>query len=229
MTPEKLIIAIDGPAGSGKSTIAKGLAQRLDGRRLDTGAIYRAFAWFALKKGCALDDETALADLGSTLDLQLGDRGLVLVNGRDVSGEIRTPKIGQTASKLAALPKVRQALLELQRENALPGPTVCEGRDIGTVVFPQAPLKFFLTASPEERARRRFLELQAKGNQVEYEAILAEQRRRDLRDSTRAVAPLRAAPDALTIDSTPLTIEEVIGVMYEKVQALLGYPGKEGE
>jgi CMP/dCMP kinase len=203
------IVAIDGPAGAGKSTIAKRVAEHLGLVRVDTGAIYRAVALAAFERG--VEDEDAIAAIASAIDLHF-DGARVLIGGRDVSTDIRTQEISQRASKVSALPKVRAALLELQRRLGRQHPigAVLEGRDIGTVVFPDAEVKIFLTASPEERARRRVRDLEAAGTSASYDEVLASIRERDERDSQRAVAPLKPAPDAVHVDSTKLTLEEVL-------------------
>ncbi len=220
MRPEELIITIDGPAGSGKSTVAGALAERIGGRKLDTGAMYRAFAWTAVDRGIA-EDMDGIAALAKDFRLECTPQGRWLAMGRDVTEAIRTPEISSWASRLSAIPVVRGALVPIQRALALPGPTVAEGRDMGTVVFPDAPLKFFLTAGPEARARRRHAELLARGMDVAFESVLAEQRERDERDERRTVAPLRAADDAVVVDTTSMTVEEVVAFLLARVQAML--------
>jgi cytidylate kinase len=200
------IVAIDGPAGAGKSTIAKMTAERLGLTRVDTGAIYRVVALVA-EEGSLADEET-IASVCPELPLRF-EGARVMLAGRDVSTAIRTEKISQRASQVSALPRVRAGLLELQRRLGREHPigAVLEGRDIGTVVFPDAEVKIFLTASPEERARRRVREL---GASAVYEEILASIRERDERDSNRPIAPLKPAPDAVLVDSTSKTLEEVL-------------------
>jgi CMP/dCMP kinase len=207
-----LIIAIDGPSGAGKSTLAKRLAKDLGFIYLDTGAMYRALALKVLREGVDLADDLKVTELvGSTaIDLQ-GDWGAlkVILDGVDVAGEIRTPEVSQMASKASALKAVRARMLELQRALGRRGNVVAEGRDIGTVVFPDAQVKIFLDASAAERARRRCAELRAAGRAVDLNETLREIEERDKRDSERQLAPLRKADDALVIDSSSATAEEV--------------------
>jgi cytidylate kinase len=214
-----LIIAIDGPSGAGKSTLAKRLAKELGFVYLDTGAIYRALALKVLRQGVDLADDTRLADLiGSTeIDLQERDGRLeVLLDGMDVAPEIRTPEVSQMASKVSALKIVRERLLDLQRDMARRASVVAEGRDIGTVVFPDAEVKIFLHASAEERARRRCAELRAAGRPADLAETLREMAERDKRDSERDLAPLRMADDALRIDSSTVGADELaLGVLSE--------------
>ena len=214
-----MIIAIDGPSGAGKSTLAKRLAKELGFVYLDTGAIYRALAFKVLRQGVDLADDTRLADLiGSTeIDLQERDGRLeVLLDGMDVAPEIRTPEVSQMASKVSALKIVRERLLDLQRDMARRGSVVAEGRDIGTVVFPDAEVKIFLHASAEERARRRCAELRAAGRPADLAETLREMAERDKRDSERDLAPLRMADDALRIDSSTVGADELaLGVLSE--------------
>jgi cytidylate kinase len=218
--PVAEVVAIDGPAGAGKSTVARALADRLGFFLLDTGAIYRSVALAAVRGGVALSDGPALGGLAASLDIRFAaDR--VLVDGEDVSQAIRTPEISQGASTVSAHPEVRAALLELQRRIAAGGRCVVEGRDIGTVVLPWAPVKFFLTATPEVRARRRYDELVARGAQVDLAATLAELRARDERDERRAVAPLRQADDAELLDTSDLRLEEVVEHKVRAVRARL--------
>jgi CMP/dCMP kinase len=207
-----LIIAIDGPSGAGKSTLAKRLAKDLGFIYLDTGAMYRALALKVLREGVDLTDDLKVAQLvGSTsIDLQGDWRALkVILDGVDVAGEIRTPEVSQMASKASALKTVRGRMLELQRALGRRGNVVAEGRDIGTVVFPDAQVKIFLDASAAERARRRCAELHAAGTAVDLNETLREIEERDKRDSERELAPLRKADDALVIDSSSATAEEV--------------------
>jgi len=207
-----LIIAIDGPSGAGKSTLAKRLAKELGFVYLDTGAIYRALAFKVLRQGVDLADDTRLAELvGSTqIDLQERDGRLeVLLDGMDVAPEIRTSEVSQMASKVSALKIVRERLLDLQRDMARRGSVVAEGRDIGTVVFPDAEVKIFLHASAEERARRRCAELRAAGRTADLAETLREMAERDKRDSERDLAPLRMADDALRIDSSTVGADEL--------------------
>jgi cytidylate kinase len=218
----RLIVAIDGPAGAGKSTTARLLAERLGYALLDTGAIYRTMALRARERGIAWDDGPGVASLAD--GLELGFRleatvNRVLVNGTDVTSAIRAPEISDGASRVSALPEVRAALLGLQRRIGGVGGVVVEGRDIGTVVFPNAEAKFFLTASTDERARRRVAELRAAGKPADPEKTRAEIVARDERDTTRAAAPLRCADDALEIDSSALGPDEVVSKMAAIVAA----------
>lgn len=214
-----LIIAIDGPSGAGKSTVTKKLADRLGYIFLDTGAMFRTVALAASRLGVAVDDDAALADICNGLHISfVRDNGCcrVTMNGEDVSEAIRTPEISLLTSRISARKGVRDFLLRLQRQMASKGGFILEGRDIGTVVFPDADVKFFLSASAEERGRRRFLELQAKGEKVDMETTIAEVMQRDEQDVRREHAPLRKAEDAVAIDSTGLSLEDVLDRM-EKV------------
>lgn len=203
------IITIDGPAGAGKSTVSKELARRLGYTYLDTGAMYRAVAWAARQKGVDAGDEKALAELCN--DLKLGFQGdRILVNGEDVSSLIRTPEMDGLSSAVSRAAVVREYLTGMQRELGRQGRLVAEGRDMGTVVFPQAAHKFFLSASAGERAKRRKMQMENQGEEVTYEEILAQIEARDLADSTRSIAPLQAAPDCIVIDSSDLTVEDVL-------------------
>ncbi|MGI6075614.1 MAG: (d)CMP kinase [Pyramidobacter sp.] len=202
------VIAIDGPAGAGKSTAARLVASKLGINYLDTGALYRALAWF-------LDSVSVLPREGDELNSALydvnveADGNSVKVNGEDVSRYIRTPAVDKMASLYSALPSVREKLLDIQRDHALKGPLVADGRDMGTVVFPFAPVKIFLTARAEVRAERRYEELRARGVQVDYAKILSEIHRRDENDEQRAIAPLKQASDAILLDTSSLTVEQV--------------------
>jgi cytidylate kinase len=200
-----VIIAIDGPSGAGKSTLAKRLARELGFIYLDTGAMYRALALKVLRQGVDLADDARLARLvdSTEIDLQEKNGALeVLLDGINVAHEIRTPEVSQMASKVSALKMVRARMLELQRSMAQRGSVVAEGRDIGTVVFPNADVKIFLDASSKERARRRYAELQAAGRAADLSETLREMEERDKRDRERDLAPLRVADDALKIDSS---------------------------
>ena len=206
-------IALDGPSGAGKSTIARLTAQRLGFIYVDTGALYRSTALYAIAKGADLDDNKQIADLLSDLKLDLtyiNSVQAVLVNGEDVSDKIRTPEVSMAASKVSSIPEVRAFLLDTQRNIAKENDIIMDGRDIGTVVLPDAQVKIFLTASAEERASRRFKELQEKGDASSYEEILADINKRDYNDSHREIAPLKQADDAVLVDSTSMTIDEVV-------------------
>jgi cytidylate kinase len=223
------IVAIDGPAGAGKSTAAKRLAATLGFALVDTGAIYRAVALAASRQGIAFDDDARLAGVLQRLDVRFeplpaGGGQRVLLGGEDVSQAIRTPPMSLGASAVSARPVVRAGLLELQRRLAtapVNRGAVLEGRDIGTVVFPDADLKVFLTASPEVRARRRHAELQARGDPASYQDVLADQTRRDRDDSTREVAPLRPADDAVLLDTSALGLEEVVAALVRAAEPRL--------
>jgi cytidylate kinase len=209
----RLVVTIDGPAGAGKSTAARLLAERLGYSLLDTGAIYRAVALVARQQGIPWDDGPRLgaAALGLPIRFEFRDGvNRVLVDDIDLTTDIRASEISDGASRVSALPEVRAGLLELQRRLAAQGGVVVEGRDVGTVVFPQAAAKFFLTATAAERARRRTAELAAAGRPADEAAVLAEIMVRDDRDTNRAVAPLRKAEDAVQIDSDGLGIEQVV-------------------
>jgi cytidylate kinase len=220
------IVAIDGPAGAGKSTIAKRLADALGFVLVDTGALYRAVALAAKTADVKFDDRVHVGALARSLvDRRAlsfdgdADRGVrVLLDGADVTDAIRAPDIGMGASTVSAFSEVRDALLDMQRQAGRDGGVVLEGRDIGTVVFPDADIKFFLTARPEVRARRRFDELSAKGVPTSFEQTLDDVRRRDKQDSTRPVAPLRQAPDAMLVDTSELGVDETVIRMVDRVR-----------
>jgi cytidylate kinase len=210
-----LIVAIDGPAGAGKSTASKLLARRLGLSFVDTGALYRTVALSARRQGIGTADDDDLAALLGRIRISFkatGDDNRVYLDGEDVSKEIRTPEISLLASAVSARPVVRAGLLDLQRRLALEAPlgAVLEGRDIGTVVFPDADLKFFLEASADVRARRRYEELFQKGSESSLDAVLADQTKRDRDDSSRAVAPLKPAEDAVRVDTSGLPLSEVV-------------------
>ncbi|MFW6094595.1 MAG: (d)CMP kinase [Pseudomonadota bacterium] len=208
------VIAIDGPSGSGKGTISALVAERLGWHLLDSGALYRIVAAVALDRALDLDDGAALAAAARGLRIRF-EGGRVLVDGRDRTEDIRTEAVSEGASKVAASPAVREAVLELQRAQRRPPGLVADGRDMGTEVFPDAPLKVFLDASPEVRAERRYNQLKNKGLSVSLGALLASIRERDERDRRRAVAPLRPAADALLIDSTDMSIDTVLARVLE--------------
>jgi cytidylate kinase len=219
------IVAIDGPAGAGKSTVARQLAARLGFSMIDTGAIYRSVALAASRANIAWDDDEGLRRLLEQ-GLQLGfDGDRVSLKGQDVSEEIRTPNISRGASVVSARPVVREKLLQLQRDlgRSSSKGAVLEGRDIGTVVFPDAEVKFFLTATGEARALRRHSELSEKGLTVNLSEVLADQERRDKDDTERAIAPLKPAPDALLVDTTGLDLAAVVEHCLSLAKARLGW------
>lgn len=215
----RLIIAIDGPSGAGKGTIARGVATRLGYRHIDTGAMYRALAWKAMHDGADLSDEAALSALASHATLDVGDGG-VRVDNHDVAAAIRTPEIDAAAAVVARQPRVREALIARQRALGDAGGVVMEGRDIGTVVFPAAHVKIFLDAAPEERARRRATDpahTAGRGDAAIRDVATALEER-DRSDRTRAASPLVQAPDAVVIDTTGLSIEDAVGRVMDIVR-----------
>jgi CMP/dCMP kinase len=237
VTPRRpFVVAIDGPAGAGKSTTARRVAARLGFAMVDTGAIYRTVALAASRAGVAFDDDAGLGALLPSVAIRFapppaGNEGAgqrVLLGDEDVSQAIRTPPMSLGASAVSARPVVRSGLLELQRRLATAPENrgaVLEGRDIGTVVFPDADAKFFLTAPDEVRARRRFLELQGRGDSQTFEAVLADQRKRDRDDSSREVAPLKPADDALLVDTGSLTADQVVDRLVTEVDARIALRG----
>ncbi|MCD6451161.1 MAG: (d)CMP kinase [Acidobacteria bacterium] len=218
-----IVIAIDGPAGAGKSTVGKALAAKLGYFYLDTGAMYRAIALKVVETGIDPSSEEEVVSLAESSQVEFRKSSSsyrVLLDGRDVTEEIRKPGIGEVASVISVYPGVRRRLVALQREVGKEGGVVVEGRDIGTKVFPDAEVKFFLDATLEERARRRFKELKEKGISLSFSEVLEETRKRDRRDSTRPDSPLCRADDAIYLDSTSLSLEEVIEFMLKKVKEL---------
>jgi cytidylate kinase len=213
------VVAVDGPAGAGKSSASRALARRLGFTYVDTGAMYRAVGVLAHERGIAPDDERGLADLVAGLRFELADRGeRLLVGGRDVSAAIRRADAGDLASRVSARPVVRERLVALQRELGAAGGVVMEGRDIGTVVFPEAAVKFYLTADPAERARRRAAELRGRGEAVDEGALARDLAERDSRDRTRPHSPLRPADDAVVVDTTRLDLEAVVDTLERTVR-----------
>lgn len=213
------VIAIDGPSASGKGTVAARVAASLAWHYLDSGALYRLTALAALQRGLALDDEPALAALAAKLDVAFLE-GMILLDGEDATETIRAEAIGEGASRVAVLPTVRTALLQRQRDFAHEPGLVADGRDMGSVVFPHAPLKIFLTASAEERANRRYKQLIAKGEKITLLQILQDIEQRDARDRARSVAPLQQLPDALLLDTTSLSIEQSVQFVLDHWRAV---------
>jgi CMP/dCMP kinase len=217
----RIIVAIDGPSGAGKSTLAKRIAKEMDFIYMDTGAMYRAFAWKVAQEGIDLGDEERLRKVLGETEIDLTERDgrvFVFLNGIDVTDRIRTPEVSQMASKTSALKAVRERMLELQRALGSRGGVVAEGRDIGTVVFSDAEVKIYLDASARERGRRRFEELRAGGKEVSLEGTLSEMQERDRRDSERELAPLRQAEDALVIDSSLLDADAVAERVIQEIK-----------
>lgn len=215
-------IALDGPSGAGKSTVAKALAKELGIVYVDTGALYRSIGLYVMRKGIDKKDNERIIPLLSEIDLSLtfvDGTQRVILNGEDVSGLIRTGEIAMYASAVSAIPEVRAFLLETQRKIARENNVVMDGRDIGTVILPDAQVKIFMVASPEARARRRYLELTEKGESCTFESVLADINERDKNDSTRAVAPAIPAPDAIFLDNSDLTIEENVAKVIEIISS----------
>ncbi len=220
MSEKRVVVAIDGPAGAGKSTLAKRVAEKLGFVYINSGAMYRAIALWAMRLGVRLDDMHRLEQLAKEAKIELApgeDR--VFLNGEDVSEAIREAPVSTAASKVSAVPGVRRALLALQRGIAAQNSVVMEGRDIGSVVFPRAQVKIFLDAEPKERARRRALEFRREGNSADVHAVAGELRERDTRDRTRAEAPLVQAPDAELVDTTGLSLDEVEEIVLRLIRA----------
>ncbi len=218
-------IAIDGPSGAGKSTIAKALAGRLGYIYVDTGALYRALGYAAVSRGADPHDADAVGALLPSMQVSLryvDGRQRVYADGEDVSERIRTPEMSMAASAVSAQPAVRQFLFQLQQDIAAQNDVIMDGRDIGTVVLPHADVKIFLSASAEDRARRRYLELIEKGQAVTFEEVLSDLQKRDYDDSHRAIAPLKAAEDAIMVDTTGFELEQSIALLFEIVQKKLG-------
>ncbi len=219
-----IAIAIDGPSAAGKSTIARRVAADCSFIYVDTGALYRAIGLFVLEKGVSTMDEQAVTALLSEIDAQIVYREgaqRIMLNGKDVSEDIRRPEMSMAASNVSAFPSVRQFLLELQRNLARKNNVVMDGRDIGTVVLPDAKVKIFLTASPEERTRRRQAEFLQKGINVDYDALLAETILRDKNDMSRPIAPLKQAEDAVLVDTSAFTLEESVAVISQIIREKL--------
>lgn len=217
---DPVVITIDGPSGSGKGTVAGLLAEHLQWHLLDSGALYRVLAFAAEKHKISLDNEAALETLAANLDVQFlldDNQPHIVLDATDITDAIRTEAVGANASKIAALPAVRSGLLRRQQDFLQPPGLIADGRDMGTVVFADAPLKIFLTANAEERARRRYLQLKEKGEAVTLSSLLEEIRARDERDTNRAIAPLKPAEDAIILDSTTMTIEQVLEKILSEV------------
>lgn len=212
-----MIVTIDGPAGAGKSTVSRLLAAELGFRFLDTGSMYRAITWAALDRQVPLDDHAGLAALAAAVTIVVTDQGLT-VDGADVTPAIREPTVTRNIGPVADNPEVRRVMVELQRRIASDGDYVCEGRDQGTVAFPNAECKIYLTASPEHRAQRRVGDLAERGLSGDYETILEEQMARDFRDQNRAVGRLQQAPDAIVVDTDNLSVDEVVQKLKQIVQ-----------
>ncbi|MFT5356014.1 MAG: cytidylate kinase [Polyangiales bacterium] len=227
MSRSRVVVAIDGPAGAGKSTVAEGVADKLGFVRVDTGALYRGLALRAQEEGIPWDDGARMGEFARTLRLEFaatpgGPR--LQVDGVDREDELRNPEVASGASLVSGHPAVRAALLDVQRELGANGGVVLEGRDIGTVIFPDAEVKVFLTASAEARANRRLKDLQARGHEADYVSLLSAIQERDARDSGREAAPLRPAEDAVHLDSTDMSFDEVVAVITELAQSAMRQP-----
>lgn len=216
-----MIVTIDGPAGAGKSTAARRLASELGFRFLDTGAMYRAIAWAVLQAGGSVDDLPLVLEVARRIRLDV-DQNLIRVDGVDVSAAVRTPEIAAASSGIAQIAEIREFLVPAQRRIGREGNHVCEGRDQGTVVFPDAVRKFFLTASAECRALRRLADMRRNGRSLSFEEVLQQQNERDHRDSTRRTGPLVPAEDAIVIDTTDLSLEQVVERMKQSVLERIG-------
>jgi cytidylate kinase len=229
MRPNGLVVAIDGPAGAGKSTVARELARRLGYVYVDTGAMYRVIGLLAHERGISPDDGAALGDLAAEVSIRFvagpGAEQSVFAGDRDVTAAIREQEVGEWASQVSARPEVRERMVAAQRELGRLGGVVLEGRDIGTVVFPDADLKFYLDATAEERGRRRHRQLRERGEAAALDAIVAEIARRDQRDRSRAHSPLRCAPDALRIETTALAPQAVVAELLEHCRGRLRSEG----
>ncbi len=223
-SPGAPVITMDGPSGSGKGTVAQALASRLAWHYLESGALYRTLSLLAQRHRVALADEAGLAKLAGDLNLSFR-HGSVWYGEEELGAQIRTERIGAQASQLASLPAVRAALLGWQRQRAQPPGLVADGRDMGTVVFPNAACKIFLTASAAVRAQRRFKQLQEKGFAVTIEQLLQDIQRRDRRDMNRAISPLRRADDAFELDTTALSIEQAVEAVCARVEKTCGFGG----
>lgn len=221
MDKSKIVIAIDGPAGAGKSTIARAVAEKLKLIYVDTGALYRAIALYAMRQGVKEDVTSLLPEIKLSLFYQDGEQHILLC-GEDVTTQIRSQEVSNFVSKISAIAEVRAFLLKAQREIALEHGVVMDGRDIGTVVFPNAQVKIFLTAAPEKRAQRRYLEFLEKGREISFEQVLQNMISRDKMDETRAQAPLKQAQDAVKVDTTDLDLEESIYQIIEIIKHKTG-------
>ena len=224
-----VVVTIDGPSGAGKGTLSQLVAKRLGYHLLDSGALYRLVALSAMKQGVDVQDESAVADVAARLAVKFNLEGIstrILLADQDVTDAIRDEVVSMNASQIAAYPSVRSALLQRQKDFAQWPGLVADGRDMGTTVFPDAPVKIFLTASAEARAERRYKQLVEKGVAVDMAELIADIKARDDRDTNRSSSPLKPAPDALILDSTSLTIEQVLGTILARVAAQLSAPKK---